>query len=135
MPPTPTVKTVVQRAAADARALMRHLAEQYGLKDRALPERFQVKLAHAAKQPELEALQLIRSALEKFQIYCLAAWANGKAVGPDTPQARERAAKRAEALARLLETKGQKGARKMRRRAERLRAAAVPTPSPEENTP
>lgn len=75
---------------------------------------------------KLEFYDRMRSVMQKMQIHCLAAWASGRAEGPDDASAASKKAKNAENLARMFEKRGDdERARYHQERADRFRESAV----------
>jgi hypothetical protein len=73
--------------------------------------------------PDLEtAIEASRRAVDRLQIHLLSLWGKGLIFGPTTPEALENRAKKAESLAKYLESIGNvDAAEKQRDRAERIR--------------
>lgn len=72
-----------------------------------------------------EGYELLKKAIDKFDIHCLASWSRGKIKGPASEAALEREAKQAESLSKLLREKvGDEAADKQLERASTIRSEA-----------
>jgi hypothetical protein len=106
----------------DYTALMERDCAYYGVDE--IPERVILKLDKVlGEKDDTKAREFAHRAWKSMEMFCLAAWARGRAPGPPTRENIERRARNAESLAKMLEAKDQPiAAAKQRQRAVGLRS-------------
>jgi hypothetical protein len=101
------------------------MIKQYGIKGDLFPNiKSRIEAIGDASTTE-EAERLGSRVVNAMFAQCLAAWAEGRAAGPETPESLEVKAKKAESLAKMLLNKDDDaGAERQKKRAQELREKA-----------